>query len=114
MDTFDPTGRYYWRVAPLKNKYNLKVDEQVFEKNIDRLTNQLWKLIPMRENNEKWREHLDSVLLQIIGLENLFIDVNFLKLISKLEGLRSAETDFEFYRKTVFESISLLRRVEND
>ena len=28
--------------------------KESIDKNIGRLTNQLWKLIPMRENNENW------------------------------------------------------------
>jgi hypothetical protein len=32
--------------------------------------------------------------------------------LSKLEGLKNLETDFDFYRKTVFESIALLRGLE--
>ena len=36
------------------------------------------------------------------------IDAVLLQLLSKLEGLREIETTFELYRKTVFETISLL------
>nr|DAI51159.1 MAG TPA: hypothetical protein [Caudoviricetes sp.] len=32
----------------------------------------------------------------------------FLQLIIKLEGLNAQESDFNFYRKTVFECINLL------
>ncbi len=34
------------------DKYNFHFSKEVIIKNITRLTNQLWKLIPMRENNE--------------------------------------------------------------
>ena len=79
--------------------------------NIKRLTNQLWKLIPMRENNEDWRKQLDTVLVEIAGLNELFINPLFLQLISKLEGMRVEELNFELYRKTVFECISLLQEL---
>ena len=36
----------------MKNKYNLNFSIKDLEKNINRLTNQIWKLIPMRENDE--------------------------------------------------------------
>mgnify|MGYP003440027766 FL=1 len=32
--------------------YNINIPKESFQSNIDRLTNQIWKLIPMRENNE--------------------------------------------------------------
>ena len=63
----------------------------------------------MRENNENWEEHLEVVILEIAGLNEIVDHGNLLILLSKLEGLKSQETGFELYRKTVFESISLLR-----
>ena len=75
-----------------------------------RLTNQLWKLIPMKEHEEDWQKQLDSVVLEIVGLQEILILSPCLTtLLSKLEGLRvSEEIPFTLYRKTVFESISLL------
>lgn len=43
-----------------------------FETNITRLTNQLWKLIPMREHGEDWGKQLDTVILEIAGLGKIF------------------------------------------
>lgn len=42
-------------------------------KNIKRLTNQLWKLIPMREKEEDWRKQLDTVTLEVVGLNEIFL-----------------------------------------
>ena len=90
-------------------KYNFDFDSEVILKNVRRLTNQLWKLIPMREHEEDWEKQLDTVILEIAGLNEIFIAVpQFLLLLCKLEGLKITETSFELYRKTVFESISLL------
>jgi hypothetical protein len=89
-------------------KYGL-VELEGVQKNVIRLTNQLWKLIPMRENKEDWNKQLDTVILEITGINEIFmINATLLQLLSKLEGLREVETSFELYRKTVFESISLL------
>ena len=63
----------------------------------------------MREHDEDWSKQLNTVILEIAGLNEIFIGSHFLKLLSKLEGLRVQEVDFELYRKTVFESISLLQ-----
>ena len=79
---------------------------------IIRLTNQVWKLIPMRENEEDWQKQLDTVILEIAGLNEIFLeDPLFLQLLAKLEGIRAVESvsDFSLYRKTVFEAIGLLR-----
>ena len=76
---------------------------------VQRLTNQMWKLIPMREHEEDWEKQLETVIIEVAGLKEIFVSSAFLQLLSKLEGLRVTETTFELYRKTVFECISLLR-----
>ena len=92
------------------SKYGFDFPIESLEKNIARLTNQMWKLIPMRENEENWEKQLDTVILEIAGLNEIFLkNPQFLQLLSKLEGVRSVENEFDLYRKTVFESISLLR-----
>ena len=91
-------------------KYGFVVEDENFQTNINRLTNQIWKLIPMREKEESWELQLDTVICEITGLYHIFeANENFLILLSKLEGLKNLETEFDFYRKTVFESITLLR-----
>jgi hypothetical protein len=68
--------------------YNFDISQEVLQKDLNRLTNQLWKLIPMRENNENWLGQLDNVLLELAGLNTLFNENDkFLVLLSKLCGL---------------------------
>ena len=90
-------------------KYTFEFQSENIQKNIRRLTNQLWKLIPMRESGEDWLKQLDTVILEIAGFNEIFIkSPQFLQLLCKLEGLKVKDTTFDLYRKTVFESISLL------
>lgn len=95
----------------MNNKYNIEFSKEVVETTINRLTNQLWKLIPMYENDEDWLKQLDTVILEIVGLKEIFYsDPQFLQLLAKLEGLKaSEEIEFSVYRKTVFECINLLQ-----
>lgn len=66
----------------------------------------------MRENDEDWKTQLDTVLIEIVGINEIFsLQESYLILLAKLEGLKIQETDFIVYRKTVFESISLLREL---
>ena len=95
-------------------KYNFDFSQEDINKSVIRLTNQLWKLIPMRENKEEWQKQLDTVILEICGLNEIFLNNPLLlQLLSKLEGIRIQETTFDFYRKTVFECISLLQEFKN-
>ncbi len=67
----------------------------------------------MRENEENWLSQLNTVIIELVGLEEVLnINGKFMVLLSKLEGLSKVDTDFLLYRKTVFESISLLREIK--
>ena len=67
----------------------------------------------MRENNEDWHKQIDTVTLEVVGLNEIFLaHPQFLQLLSKLEGLQqSEEIEFDLYRKTVFEAINLLQEI---
>ena len=56
----------------------LSISEEDIQINVKRLTNQLWKLIPMREHNEDWQKQLDTVLIEIAGLNEIFVGSHFL------------------------------------
>lgn len=89
--------------------------KEVIIKDVMRLTNQIWKLIPMREHEEDWKKQLDTVIIEIAGLNEIFIlEPQFLQILTKLEGLKIVEDlDFQLYRKTVFEVINLLQEFKN-
>ena len=95
------------------NQFNFSFPKEVIDANIQRLTNQLWKLTPMRENNEDWEKQLNTVIIEIAGLNEIFIsNPQFLQLLSKLKGLQVEEVSFILYRKIVFESINLLQELK--
>lgn len=92
--------------------YGFKFSQEVILSDVKRLTNQLWKLIPMKENEEDWSKQLNSVIIEIAGKHVIFYeDQRFLQLLSKLEGLKIVDLEFSLYRKTVFECINLLQEV---
>ena len=65
----------------------------------------------MREHEEDWKKQLETVIIEIAGLNEIFIcEPQFLQILSKMEGLKIQDKiDFQFYRKTVFEIINLLQ-----
>lgn len=98
------------------DKYGINFPYTTVDQDIKRLINQLWKLIPMRENGEDWEIHLQTMIEEISGLVNIYKNkVEGLILLSKLEGLTSEPcNDFMIYRKTVFRCIDLLGQVVKD
>lgn len=97
----------------LLTKYDFDFRKEDIDVNVRRLTNQMWKLIPMREHEENWPKQLDTVIIEIAGMSEIFLNPLFLQLLSKLEGLKAQETNFELYRKTIFECISLLQELNH-
>lgn len=68
----------------------------------------------MRENEENWNKQLDTVINEIVGLNEILLSrPQFLQLLAKLEGLRIEDCSFEFYRKTIFEAINLMQEMKN-
>lgn len=68
----------------------------------------------MREHEEDWLKQLDTVSIEIAGMNALIAEdehtSQFLQLLFKLEGLKEQQNiDFEIYRKTVFETINILQ-----
>ncbi len=98
------------------DKYGIGFPKEVIKNEVLRLTNQLWKLIPMRENEEDWHKQLMTVIIDIAGKDEIFLhNSHFLQLLSKLEGLRvEDEVEFNIYRKTVFECINIINEVTKD
>ena len=68
----------------------------------------------MRENDEDWVRQLDTVIIEIAGLNEIFTSPQFLQLLSKLEGIKTHEITFDLYRKTIFESISILQELKRE
>ena len=98
----------------MESKYNINFSKEEIEITVRRLTNQLWKLIPMKEHEEDWTKQIDTVIIEIVGLNEVFNNkfIVLLQILSKLEGLKLTENiQFNIYRKTVFESISLLQEL---
>lgn len=96
----------------MTDKYNLDFPIESLTAEIKRLTNQVWKLIPMRENQENWQRQLITVIIEVTGLAEIFLsDSHLLQLLAKLEGLQSIgeELNFEDYRRTIFECTTLVQ-----
>ena len=95
-------------------KYDFDLSDEVIKRDLKRLINQVWKIIPMCENGEDWHKQIETVLTELVGLNEVFMQKDqFLQSISKLEGIFLRDVEFSFLRKSVFEIITLLQELNN-
>lgn len=97
-------------------KYNSRIDNEAIIKNIDRLTNQIFKLLPSREEGGDWKIPLENIIIELAGMDQLLLDhVTLFSLLCKLEGLLSLdkEEDFLLFRKTIFECLGLMNNIKH-
>lgn len=93
-------------------KYNTEIDNESIAVNLKRITNQVYKLLPSREEGMDWEKPLSTLLEEIAGMDRLLVgkhDILF-PLLCKLEGLfiLTQEEDFFLFRRTIFECLSLI------
>lgn len=95
-------------------KYNIEISNGTIEKDITRLTNLIFKLLPCREEGGEWKVPLQNLILEITGMSNLIKndEMDFFVLLCKMEALltldKEGEKDFLAFRKLIFECLSLL------
>ena len=90
-------------------------DDVTLKANLTRICNQIFKLLPAREEGKDWQKPLETLLVELLGMYSLFPDrEELLSLICKLEGLRVSteeQVDFYLYRRTIFEACGITTKI---
>lgn len=98
-------------------KYNIEIKNANIADRIQNLINQIYKLLPNREQGVDWEKPLETILEQLVGMyrlmNNQYSEI-FFPLLNKLEGLYSLtnEDDFLCYRRTIFECLGLMNELK--
>ena len=98
-------------------KYGFDIKDDIIINRLTNLINQVYKLLPIREQESNWQKPLETIMEELVGISQL-INLNssdsFFVLISKLEGLYglTKEEDFPCYRRTIFECLSLMNELK--
>lgn len=98
-------------------KYDINFDNNAVIRNINRLTDRIFKLLPSREEGGDWESSLKNLILEIVGMDQLWIDqTNLFSLLCKLEALQTLteENDFFAFRKLIFECLSIMTQIKNE
>ena len=96
-------------------KYNIDISEDAIKENLERITNQIFKLLPSREEGGDWQTPLKNLILEVGGMNRLLSDQTVLfSLLCKMESLLTLteEDDFLDFRKIIFESLGLIKSLK--
>ena len=98
-------------------KYDIDIKEQIIHNRLQNLINQIYKLLPSREEGADWEKPLQTILEELAGMQRLMncgYSEIFFPLLNKLEGLYSLVEDDDFlcYRRTIFECLGLMNNLQ--
>ena len=96
-------------------KYDISLEDEAIVANLKRITNQIYKLLPSREEGLDWEKPLLTLLEEIGGMDRLLIGQHeiLFPLLCKLEGLFTLTSfeDFPLFRRTIFECLGLVNEI---
>lgn len=97
-------------------KYNIEIDNEAVCDNLDRIINQVFKLLPSREEGCDWETPLHNLILEVGGMSELLqCDQTILfSLLCKMEALTALTgvEDYLAFRKLIFECLGLLKQLK--
>jgi hypothetical protein len=97
----------------MKTKYGGKIDSEELIDYFKKLTNQIYKCLPMHEaNTPSLSLYIESLLIELGGAYRTIIlsDDIFLKLLSNLEPLLTIEDHIK-YRRQIFKCTNLCTKM---
>jgi hypothetical protein len=99
-------------------KYNIEIETAAIQASIKRLTNQIYKLLPNREEEADWQTPLTTIIEEVSGMSRLVQghQETLFMLLCKLEGLfiLTEKEDFFSYRRTIFECLNLMSTLKGE
>lgn len=97
-------------------KNGIEIDCENVQINLKRIINQVYRLLPTREEGGDWIKPLQTVLEELYGMDRVLIGHHqvFFVILCKMEGLLllTRDEDFSLYRRVIFEVLSLLNSLK--
>jgi hypothetical protein len=95
-------------------KYDVDINKKSIKENLDRISNLIFKLLPIREEGKDWQAPLENLIIELTGMTRLLDNKELFSVLCKLEGLLTLtdKEDFLKYRKTIFECLSQLSKLK--
>lgn len=100
-------------------KYNIQINSNIIAQRFQSLINQIYKLLPVRQEESDWEKPLQTIIEQLAGMQKLLNcgdSETYFTLLNKLEGLHSLikKEDFSIYRRTIFDCLNLMNVLKGE
>ncbi len=98
----------------MNTSYGIEIADDAVSSNLYRIGNQIFKLLPMREENKDWIKPLQTLFIELLGMACLFPDQkDLLQVCSKMRGLEEEgeAIDFWIFRRTIFECCGIVSKM---
>lgn len=98
------------------NINGIEIDKSAITNNLKRLTNQVYKLLPNREEGLDWEAPLVTITEEFAGMNIILNNETLFSLLCKLQGLKTLKEneDFYDYRRIIFECLSLIQTMKEE
>lgn len=94
----------------IETKYGGKICFDTYQA---QMIKNIYKILPLKDEGKNWDKYLEGLLVELNGLNQLCEDLNYVSLISKLEGLFSIDPNNQkLFRKIIFDCIDALKKIE--
>ena len=94
------------------------INKEAILANLKKITNQIFKLLPNREENIDWEVPLNTIIEELSGMDKILSAYHetLFAVLCKLNGLYELKGDNDFfaYRRAIFECLNLLSTLKGD
>lgn len=77
-----------------------------FDGFLNKTKSKLYGLLCQREKDGEWEKFLDTIVIELLGLQSELDSINYWRLLGKMQSLKFLS--YGYFRKTVFECMNLL------
>ena len=98
----------------MMTSYDIEIADDAVSSNLFRIGNQIFKLLPMREEDKDWIKPLQTLFIELLGMANIFPDQReLIQVCSKMRGLEEEgeAIDFKLFRRTIFECCGIVSKM---
>lgn len=74
-----------------------------------KIRNRLYGLLCEREKDGEWEKFLDTITIELLGLQPQLDSINYWALLGKIQSLRFLT--YNYFRKVIFECMNLVSRI---